>query len=364
LKDEPNDSAAVTRVAADAAGAAPAVSVVVPAYNVAAYIAEALESVFAQTFTDYEVIVVNDGSPDTEELERALVPYRARLVYLKQENAGPSAARNAGIRRARGSYVALLDGDDEWLPAYLAEQSAALAEGLDLVYTDALLFGEGELVGRTFMETCPSRGPVTVESLLAQRCAIITSCVVARREALVAAGLFNEDYRRSEDFDLWVRMAHAGARLGYRRKVLARHRMRGDSLAADATRMHEAAIVVYANLACTLELTEREREAAAAEIANYEFDLALARAKSELAAGEYARAVEELSRARGLRRASGLQSLKLRLAQLCVGAAPRLTRRFYLRRSADARPRATLQDGDATRPSHAGEANKAAHGTL
>ncbi|HEX6183670.1 MAG TPA: glycosyltransferase family A protein [Pyrinomonadaceae bacterium] len=367
MKDEPNDSAAVTRVAegaADTAGASPAVSVVVPAYNVAPYIAGVLESVFAQTFTDYEVIIVNDGSPDTEELERALAPYRERLVYLKQENAGPSAARNAGIRRARGSYVALLDGDDEWLPTYLEEQLAALADGLDLVYTDALLFGEGELVGRTFMQTCPSRGPVTVESLLAQRCAVITSCVVARRESLVAAGLFNEDYRRSEDFDLWVRMAHGGARLGYRRKVLARHRMRGDSLAADQTRMHEAARGVYAELARTLELTPRERAAIEVEMANYEFDLALARAKRALAAGEYALAGEELARARGLGRASVLRSLKLRLALLCLSAAPRLTRRFYLRRSADARPRATLQDGDATCPSHAGEANKDAHGTL
>lgn len=367
MKDEQNDSAAVTRVTADAAetaGAPPAVSVVVPAYNVAPFIAEALESVYAQTFTDYEVIIVNDGSPDTEELERALAPYRERLVYLRQENAGPSAARNAGIRRARGRYVALLDGDDEWLPTYLAEQLESLADGLDLVYCDALLFGEGELVGRTFMQTCPSRGPVTVESLLAQRCTVITSCVVARREALVAVGLFNERYRRSEDFDLWVRMAHAGARLGYGRKVLARHRMRADSLAADATRMHEAAIVVYANLACTLELTEREREAAAAEIANYEFDLALARAKSELAAGEYARAVEELSRARGLRRASGLRALKLRLTLLCLGAAPRLTRRFYLRRGDDGRTRERLQGGGAAGAPRAGEAKTDAHGTL
>jgi glycosyltransferase involved in cell wall biosynthesis len=367
LKGELNDSDAVTQVAAgasDTAGTSPAVSVVVPAYNVASFIAEALESVYAQTFKDYEVIIVNDGSPDTEELERALAPYRGRLVYLRQENAGPSAARNAGIRRARGRYVALLDGDDEWLPTYLEEQLEALAEGLDLVYCDALLFGEGELVGRTFMETCPSRGPVTVESLLAQRCTVITSCVVARREALCAVGLFNEEYRRSEDFDLWVRMAHAGARLGYQRKVLARHRMRGDSLAADTTRMHEAAIGVYTDLARTLELTQREREAATAELTNYEFDLALARAKRELSAGEYARAAEEFSRARDLRRATGLRSLKLRLVLLCLSAAPRLTRRFYLRRSADGRPQEKLHNDSAARRSHAGEAETDAHGTL
>jgi glycosyltransferase involved in cell wall biosynthesis len=300
------------------------------------------------------VIVVNDGSPDTEELERALAPYLGRLVYLRQENAGPSAARNAGIRRARGRYVALLDADDLWLPAYLAEQLGALAgePGLDLVYSDAMLFGEGDVVGRSFMQTCPSRGPVTVESLLAQRCVVITSCVVARREALLRAGLFNERYRRSEDFDLWVRMAHGGARLGYQRKVLARHRMRPDSLAGDATRLHEAAMGVYADLACSLELTPRERTAAAAEIVNYEFDLALARGKSELAAGHYARAVEELARARDLRRGGRLRALKLRLALLCLNAAPRLTRHLYLKRSGRARP------------GLAPEAKTDAHGTL
>src|SRR5215216_6434275 len=74
----------------------PAVSVVIPAYNAARHIGEALESVFAQTFTDYEVIVVNDGSPDTPALERALAPYMSRIIYLKQENRGVSAARNTG----------------------------------------------------------------------------------------------------------------------------------------------------------------------------------------------------------------------------------------------------------------------------
>src|SRR3982751_5296129 len=86
----------------------PALSVIIPAYNTASYIGEALESVFAQDFTDYETIVVNDGSPDTLELERALEPYRERIIYLKQENRGPGGARNTGISRARGRYVAFL----------------------------------------------------------------------------------------------------------------------------------------------------------------------------------------------------------------------------------------------------------------
>ena len=76
----------------------PTVSIVIPAYNVAPYIGETLDSVFAQTFADYEVIVINDGSPDTEELERAIQPYQERIRYLSQKNSGASAARNAGLR--------------------------------------------------------------------------------------------------------------------------------------------------------------------------------------------------------------------------------------------------------------------------
>jgi glycosyltransferase involved in cell wall biosynthesis len=320
---------------------APAVSVVVPAYNVARFIGEALDSVFAQTFRDFEVVVVNDGSPDTEELEKALAPYLGRVVYVKQENRGPSAARNAGIRAARGRHVALLDADDAWLPEYLAEQTRALASSpeLDLIYSDAQLFGEGAGAGagRSFMETCPSRGPVTVEALLSQACAVITSCVVARREALVAAGLFDERYRRSEDFQLWVRMAHRGARLGYQRKVLARHRVRPDSLAGDPSVMHECAMGVYRDLCAELELTPRQRALAAAEIEKYESYLALARGKRALAEGDYGRAAAELSGARSLLRGAGLQALKLRLTLLCLRVAPGLARRLYLKRGEVAR---------------------------
>jgi len=86
------------------------VSVIIPAYNVAPYIAQTLHSVFAQTKPAFEVIVVNDGSPDTAELEEVLRPFRDRIVYLKQENRGLSGARNTGIRAATGDLIALVDG--------------------------------------------------------------------------------------------------------------------------------------------------------------------------------------------------------------------------------------------------------------
>src|SRR3989442_2756657 len=121
----------------------PKVSDIIPAYNAAAFVGETLGSVFAQTFTDYEVIVINDGSPDTEAFERAIAPYRERLNYIEQENRGASAARNAGLRAARGEFVAFLDADDSWLPNYLEEQIKFLrAHNVDLVCADAAIYNE------------------------------------------------------------------------------------------------------------------------------------------------------------------------------------------------------------------------------
>ena len=115
-----------------------AVSVVIPAYNAAPFIAQTIESVFGQTFRNFEVIVVNDGSPDTAELERELQPYMDRIRYRTQPNAGPSSARNLGIREARGEFVAFLDSDDAWLPDYLATQMKILTAdpSIDLLYLE------------------------------------------------------------------------------------------------------------------------------------------------------------------------------------------------------------------------------------
>src|SRR6516165_2038844 len=123
----------------------PLVSVIIPAYNSAAHIRETLESVLSQTYHNFEVILINDGSPDTEEFERAIAPYRDRIIYISQENRGPSAARNAGIRRARGEYLAFLDSDDVWSPTCLAAQvELALSRqpSCDLVYSDVLVYSD------------------------------------------------------------------------------------------------------------------------------------------------------------------------------------------------------------------------------
>src|SRR5690348_1352034 len=163
----------------------PAVSVVIPAYRAAGYIAETVESVLAQTFRDYELIVVNDGCPETARLEAVLEPYRSRINYIVQSNQGPGGAKNTGIRAARAPLVATLDADDIWMPDYLQVQVAALQAGsaVDVMYPDAILFGDSPLAGRRFSEQCPSSGEVTFEALLTQKCNVFTS-VLARKDAL------------------------------------------------------------------------------------------------------------------------------------------------------------------------------------
>lgn len=304
---------------------APVVSVIMPAYNVARFIAESLESVFAQTFEACEVIVINDGSPDTAELERALAPYRSRIRYIAQENRGVSAARNAGIRAARGIYVAHLDPDDLWEPDYLASQLSELERdtSIDVLYTDALIFGDAPEAGRRFMEWCPSEGEVTVESLLRQRCHVMCS-VTARRASLLKAGLFDEELRCSEDFELWLRVLKSGGRIAYQRRVLARYRRHGDSHTADTAWLGNSLLRVLDKVEGSLALTTVELEALREMRESVRADTALQEGKRAFFRGDAQAAVA------GLRAANAhFKSKKLAFVMLFMRLAPRLLRRAY-----------------------------------
>ena len=307
---------------------APSVSVVIPAYNVAPYIAETLNSVFAQTFTDYEVIVIDDGSADGEELERALEPYLERVRYVRQENRGAGAARNHGVQEARGEFVAFLDSDDLWLPEYLEEQVRFLRQdGYDLAYADALLFGDSPIAGKTYMETAPSVGPVTFLSLVRNECNIITSGVVAQRCALVKVGLFNESLRNGQDFELWARLARSGARLGYQRKVLLRYRCREGSLSGDMMNRLTRETRVYRYIADNYDLTDEERAEVSRTMELQRGAVDLATAKLNLLDGQFDEARSAFERAHGV-----LGGWKLRAVVLMLRVAPRLLRRLALSR--------------------------------
>jgi glycosyltransferase involved in cell wall biosynthesis len=323
-----NDSTTLTTAAA------PAVSVVVPAYGVSRYIADALDSILAQTFRDYEIIVVNDGSPDTEELERALEPYRPRIIYLKQENRGLSGARNTGIRAARAPLVGLLDGDDVWEPEFLSEMIGELSRdpSVGVLYCDARYFGDTPDAGRTFMELHPSTGEVTFARLLAQECNVI-SAVVMRRELLLRAGLFDEGLRSSEDFDLWLRILKAGGRIAYLRQPLMRYRRHGASLSADPVWMCKHILRVLAKAEQTLALTEAEGEVLRRQRRRYEAELNFNEGKRAFFGGDTERAIASLSKAHALvpSRKIALSLKLLRLAPRALLRAYNLRDRFYFR---------------------------------
>ncbi|CAN5764737.1 hypothetical protein BH23GEM3_BH23GEM3_17460 [soil metagenome] len=310
----------------DISGDAPLVSVIIPAYQAADFISEAVDSALAQRFTDREVIVVNDGSPDTERLEAVLEPYADRIVYLVQENGGPSLARNHGILHARGELVAFLDADDAWDPDFLEAQVGYLREhpAIALVYSDARYFGDSHLSGRTFMSACPSRGAATLESLLAGRCQVLTSSVLARKRALIDAGLFDPSESWGEDYDLWLRVAKGGGRIGYQPRVLAKKRVHSASLGADPLKLQEGGLRVLRKFARRDDLTPSEKTALARRLTQMQALRDLTLGKARLAAGDFAGARTAISAAN-----EHLCAPKLDLALQALRVAPRLVARVH-----------------------------------
>lgn len=182
-------------------------SVVIPTYNAGALLARAIASVAADGRADVEIVVVDDGSTDGGASAVAHLP---GVRVLRQENRGPGAARNRGVAEARGQLVAFLDADDVWLPGRLGMILAPdrVAGGGPLIaYCDYLLhYIEARI---TQPVRCRHLDPPAAANLLLRN-SISTSTVVARRDALLAAGGFLEDVRYAEDWDLWLRMLERG----------------------------------------------------------------------------------------------------------------------------------------------------------
>src|SRR6266581_4370792 len=242
--------------------ATPKISVIMPAYNTAKLIAASLDSALQQSFPDFEIIVVNDGSPDTAELDQVLAPYLQKIVYIKQQNKRAAGARNTAIRQAQGEFLAFLDSDDIWFPDHLRSQMELFAEdpALGLVYCNCFAFADRKRTD-TFMDRCPSQGLATFDALIVERCQIPISTVVARKSAIVKAGLFDEDLPRCDDYDMWIRTAFHGAKIAYSRKVQARlNDGRPGSLGVSDAKMAEANWVILEKAKNTLPLTALDRE--------------------------------------------------------------------------------------------------------
>ena len=287
--------------------------------------AETLQSVFAQSFKDYEVVLVNDGSPDTPELERAIAPWRNRLTYLHTENCGLAGARNNGIRAARGELIALLDSDDIWEPNYLEVQVRQLDENptADIVYPNAMIFGDGP--GLT--EFPRSHGKVTFSSLVQETCVVMVS-VLARRSALERAGLFDDSLRSCEDFDMWLRSVKAGSRIIYHSEALVRYRRRPGSLSADPVWMCSNATRVLHKMRTSISMSDDERSKVEKAIARFEGRRLFFEGKQAFADGDIPTAVDRLAKSN-----AHLHSPRIWLILQLVRTAPSLARFVYNRRT-------------------------------
>lgn len=186
----------------------PRVSVIIPTYNRRKYVQEAIDSVLAQTFTDYEIIVIDDGSTDGTD-EALQVRYGDRIHYEWQENQGESVARNRGIELARGEYIAFLDSDDLWLPEKLEKQITLLSSDSELgaVFCQALAIDrEGTPLSLPFLGDALTPTDLAVEGLLFRNTVIGPSTLVVAKLVLEQVGGFDSDIRYAEDWDLCLRI--------------------------------------------------------------------------------------------------------------------------------------------------------------
>lgn len=212
------------------------VSIVMPAYNAAGTIADALESVLAQTCPNWEMVVVDDGSSDaTGEIAKSFADRDARIRLARQPNAGESAARNAGIRLAHYDWLLFLDADDWISPVHIERLTNELISKpeLDAVHCgSARVAIDGTHVVEQYLPPSGDMFPT-----LARRAAFPVHACIVRRSLVEAVATFDTSLRKSADWDLWQRVARTGARFGAVREVLAYYRMQPNASSLDAEQL-------------------------------------------------------------------------------------------------------------------------------
>lgn len=261
----------------------PAVSVIIPTYNRSQYVTEAIGSVLAQTFTDYEIIVIDDGS--TDNTREAILPYFSKITYIYQENRGVSAARNTGIREAKGEWIAFLDSDDEWLPSKLELQVKDLQQFPDAVLSCTNIVFEGGAGSQSidYFETCLSvnfnRTEFIQDALF--KSYAFTSTVLARRKDILIVGMFDEHMSIYEDIDLFFRLSTQGGFVvnplvlakAFRRDEYGEINLSGQFL-SEKEKNYKNIINIYKKLA-NFRLTPQQKYFVREKLSNSWFDLGI-----------------------------------------------------------------------------------------
>lgn len=256
---------------------------IIPAFNAEQYIEETLASVVAQTFSDWEVIVADDGSTDSTAERAGAADPRVRVVPTAGR-VGPAAARNSALEHATGELVAFLDADDLWLPEYLTRQvgvfdreSERPLAPVGIVACDARIRTPEGDDARTFLQRFPGYGePITLESVLAQNRVYVSALVP--RAAGEEVGWFDARLFGTEDHDLWIRLLETGRRGVLNTEVLAIYRYLPGSVSSHVARQASNDQLTYQRALDRGLLNDPQRRIAERELHYHEVRTAVAEA--------------------------------------------------------------------------------------
>jgi len=283
------------------APAAPRVSVIVTGYGVADMLGEALESLKAQTFTDWECVVIDDGAPD--DVAGAVAPFLAdpRFRFLATDNRGVSTARNRAVAASHGALIAILDGDDKFRPEYLATMAPLLDDpAIRIATCNARHFGAIDFERYSIMSH-QGHGDGVRGGLIdvLDRSFSVYIGSMFRRADFDAIGGFDEAMTHAEDLDLWVRLMQLGGTIHYADQVLADYRIRGDSASGKVEPMLRGNLRVYEKARAALVDDRPEVAMINAMIAEQQRALAFEATVSKIIAGDTRTGLPELRRNKG-----------------------------------------------------------------
>lgn len=237
-------------------------SVIIPVYNRTDTLRSAIESVFLQTYQDYEIIVVDDGSD--LKVAQCLEPYMGRIRYIRHtKNRGVSAARNTGIIASQGEYVAFLDSDDIWLPEKLERQNEVFAKGWMICYCDEFWYKKDRFI---------NQGPKhekfggQIFTKILDICRISPSSCSIHKSVFKKCGLFDENMRVCEDYDLWLRISSEYYIFFMQEKLIIRRAVTGDQLSANIMHIEFIRLVSLARFVRCRKVDFLKKNAAMAEI--------------------------------------------------------------------------------------------------
>lgn len=220
----------------------PKVSVIIPTYNSAHFIIEAVDSVLAQTFTEFEILVIDDGSTDNTK-EVLAEKYGDSIQYFYKENGGVSKARNFGIENAKGKYVAFLDSDDAWIPEKLEKQILALEKNPDKKACYSSFYLCDEKLNPLEINRSERKSDALTDLILIGNVVATPSTVIAEKGLFEQVGGFDYELSQCADWEMWIRLA-TKTEFIYLNEPLLKYRQHGSNMSKNASLLEKDSILL------------------------------------------------------------------------------------------------------------------------